>query len=1283
MAFKLKRFLRWTGGAFTAVLLVVFAVLLFGDLGRFRSQAEQAASEALGRQVRIAGDMRLLPMLPLTVQIEDLSIANASWAERPQLVRAGRLAVSLSLRALLDGEIRVEAVELRNLELQPERAVDGRLSWLASTDSSGAVPVLPGSVELVAGSVSYLDHGSGDTHAVELSRLELLAAPDGAELEAYWSYGGQRVETRLNADALHTLTTTPGWSFSSRSQALRWSLELTGERIADTRWHATVLAHAEDTSVLSDPLGVLLPSSGPLEATMGVQVEGATVSIDELELRSALASLTANASVDLRADRPVVQASLMVPEVNLETLLDGGESSADSELTPLLDKSLPLSLLAGLGVDLSAELEATALSHGEWRGGPLAASVNVGSTGGNLAAQLQTPAAVLALDATVLVEEGVPAIDLNLAAADINDGPLAVVQGIGIHGADDSSLQLGFTSSGVTLGEVITNLNGELGVAGVGLELARDSNDPFRFQLQAMDVSISDGVVQQANITGGYGDTPVRLQLRGEKALLGAAAEGPVRVRASADIAGFEVELEGTVASPFSAPVADMAVTWTGTDIGVLAPLAGQPTQPLFATRGRAEFEGGISDWTLKSLAAELGESRLKGQLAYTSRADTSVLAGHVHASVLNPGELAGIAGIWAEDGAGETPGSLPEAVELLLELDVDRLTGELEALADVSTRVSLQQQVLELAPLRATWSGEPVAGKARLNLGASEPGLHVELGAEDMDLGTLSQLVARHDGVTGTAASVVVTVDADGVQLQQWMHSATGQLYIDGGMLDVQTEHLSTSFEALSAELRAAPGAALTGTLSTQHAGQPVEARFQVDTLARLRADQPVQVELEVSAPEFSFSAAGTVQQPLSGEGAQLRIDSQGERLEALHAQRWLPSWMQGAFAVSTGLTYADKQLSLSSLDARVAEFELSGELRIPFDPGGRLEGELYSPVLAIPDLLEDEAEEPETDSDGYLIPSLPLGDVVAEGMSGKLDWRIDKLWLDASAFRDVELHISASEGALSVTTSGTTDETDGAYAIAFDVDPGRRPTGRLSASGQSYDFGWLLPDTGTGKPRWPVDFELSLSGPGARLDRFLGDADGEVHFIAGPTEGAEFERWDLTLLSMMLPSLSEPPRDQLSCMVLNLNVEDGVVTGDGLVAETQSLIIAGGGMIDLRSEKLGLLLTAKPRDTTLTGVTVPLKVEGTLVNPELEPASNELVLGASSLLLGVANPIALIGKLVGGANNCELALEAAREDHGVQTSVEIKSSGGLFRILRGDRDRTERRAGRDEERR
>ena len=102
-------------------------------------------------------------------------------------------------------------------------------------------------------------------------------------------------------------------------------------------------------------------------------------------------------------------------------------------------------------------------------------------------------------------------------------------------------------------------------------------------------------------------------------------------------------------------------------------------------------------------------------------------------------------------------------------------------------------------------------------------------------------------------------------------------------------------------------------------------------------------------------------------------------------------------------------------------------------------------------------------------------------------------------------------------------------------------------------------------------------------------------------------------------------------------------------------------GGALDLRTERLGLVLSAQPKDKTLLDVTASLQVEGTLHDPEIELISTDVVFGATQILLGVANPFSLLGSFVRSSDDnantaCETALRAAQEK-------DARGSGSLLR--------------------
>ncbi|NIC04929.1 AsmA family protein [Halomonas sp. DX6] len=117
---KVARRIAMTLGA---VLLVLVAAALFLESSWFRGWLEDQASEQLGREVAIA-DHGIDWGLPLTLRLNEVRVANASWADDP-MARLDELSVTLDVGALLQGKIELERVEINRPEMLLLRREDG------------------------------------------------------------------------------------------------------------------------------------------------------------------------------------------------------------------------------------------------------------------------------------------------------------------------------------------------------------------------------------------------------------------------------------------------------------------------------------------------------------------------------------------------------------------------------------------------------------------------------------------------------------------------------------------------------------------------------------------------------------------------------------------------------------------------------------------------------------------------------------------------------------------------------------------------------------------------------------------------------------------------------------------------------------------------------------------------------------------------------------------------------------------------------------------------------
>lgn len=163
--------------AIAALLLIVIVgiVLLvqFLDLNRIVQVAAQEVEKSTGRQLTVGGSPHLIPALSPTVVLEDLRFGNATWGSEPEMVRCGRLEITLALLPLLRGEVGIRHLALQDVRLLLERNPDGVANWQFTRERSNHTPlVLPDRVEVENLQLTWRDGATQTTREVHLTNLE-------------------------------------------------------------------------------------------------------------------------------------------------------------------------------------------------------------------------------------------------------------------------------------------------------------------------------------------------------------------------------------------------------------------------------------------------------------------------------------------------------------------------------------------------------------------------------------------------------------------------------------------------------------------------------------------------------------------------------------------------------------------------------------------------------------------------------------------------------------------------------------------------------------------------------------------------------------------------------------------------------------------------------------------------------------------------------------------------------------------------------------------------------
>ena len=118
--------LKIAGAVIGAVLVLGILYLWFADFGQYKPNIERAVADATGREFRINGDLEIRPLLSPSIRMEDVTLANADWADEPHLVEIGAMSVSVDLWSLLSGPIVVKDLQLHDVTALLETTADGR-----------------------------------------------------------------------------------------------------------------------------------------------------------------------------------------------------------------------------------------------------------------------------------------------------------------------------------------------------------------------------------------------------------------------------------------------------------------------------------------------------------------------------------------------------------------------------------------------------------------------------------------------------------------------------------------------------------------------------------------------------------------------------------------------------------------------------------------------------------------------------------------------------------------------------------------------------------------------------------------------------------------------------------------------------------------------------------------------------------------------------------------------------------------------------------------------------
>ena len=158
MSKSLKIILFAISGFVGLLVLVAVALLLFVDPNAYKPRFEAAASGALGMEVRVGGRLGIGLFPGLLVTLEDVHIRTRGV----DLVSAKEVRLGIDLLPLIQKEVRIGKIALKNPSISIERDRDGKFNF-ETPQTVGTLPALDlAKVSLSDGTLLYADKKSGE-----------------------------------------------------------------------------------------------------------------------------------------------------------------------------------------------------------------------------------------------------------------------------------------------------------------------------------------------------------------------------------------------------------------------------------------------------------------------------------------------------------------------------------------------------------------------------------------------------------------------------------------------------------------------------------------------------------------------------------------------------------------------------------------------------------------------------------------------------------------------------------------------------------------------------------------------------------------------------------------------------------------------------------------------------------------------------------------------------------------------------------------------------------------
>jgi len=667
----------------------------------------------------------------------------------------------------------------------------------------------------------------------------------------------------------------------------------------------------------------------------------------------------------------------------------------------------------------------------------------------------------------------------------------------------------------------------------------------------------------------------------------------------------------------------------------------------------------------LRDLKVQLGSNRITGGVRWKDKKPRPLLTGKLSSDSLTLAELLNTA---------PKPSSNTRKAEVLdrlirldwlkdidakLELNVNRVVDSPISVENISSAVTLSKGKLS-APFRGELAGASIDAQFHLTQSKNLPRVSLKAMLGRIDVGQTLKHLRIPDKITGTADAVVLDGSSQGETLEALLQQATINLRIKPANLSyteqIVARTLNFTFNSVKFFVdRDHPvKAVFNGTLQ----GVPFNATVSATNIAEmLRTEAPLPVRVALHRADVRFNAEATISRPFEIMEFDLKHELTGKEIEGLSPLLDIAVPLQGEFH-AIGLLRARGNKFTYEEDLRVGRSDIKlflTVLRKPTHP--KITGRIFARELHVDNMrlfpVDERSGNGSTEDRSRIIPDYTIPTDVLLTADLDFDIQAERIRSGLKDLGELVAKVKLTDGWFKSTFSikGFMEaRINGEYDLNAAAKP---PLTRIQFNAKDLNYGlWFRSMEVADLLKGSADLYVDLSGSGATRYSFFGDAEGRITVIAGPgrISGRKIDLWAADLIPTMLsPHWQREDETETNCFVAHIELKEGLAEIEDLILDTQRITIASSGILDLETEALDLLVVPRPKRASLVSLANPVKIKGTLSEPEISVARipRKGRLAATGALSALINPLFLIFAFsdagTGEVNPCESAVESA----------------------------------------